>query len=527
MPIDSRRDRTVRRMVYRVLWPGFNGTTTPEWLARALDEGLGGALYFAHNFVPDDAQQPRRLSDRIHAISPAALLGVDEEGGIVTRLEAADGSSEPGNAVLGRVDDVQATCRSGQRIGTLVGSNGIDIDLAPVVDVNSDPRNPVIGVRSFGAHPQLVARHGAAMARGIQQAGVACCIKHFPGYGDVVSDPHLTSSLAHRTPEQFRSIHLPPFEAALRTGAQCVMSAHITVPYLGDDPATINPKALSILRKELGFDGVMICDALDMAAIADTIGQRRGGVAALLAGNDLLCIGNPAGHPGHGEDDFIRVRDGLFDALDDGSLPIETLERAGKRIERLSYWRAQHNQDWRALTSPSSRNTADGTRQAPSQEGEQLAARALEVHGDVRLAASGRPVMLVDARSSRSPVIGPGANRFMRALKERGLDVVTPQPYTGNAAAAGADGAARLIRQLSGYEGDIVLIAGLLLEGSEECAFVTGILHSKPQAVVLQTGWPATGGVVAGRMVRTYGDALPNARAAAGMLAPNRHGSGC
>ena len=499
-PDNSRSDTALRRLVYQVLWPGFNGTTVPDWLARALQEGLGGALYFAQNFDDTDLGQPARLSQRIHSIASRALLGVDEEVGIVTRLEVAGGSSEPGNAVLGRVDNVDATLASGERIGRLAAIAGIDIDLAPVVDVNSDARNPVIGVRSFGSDPRLVARHAAAMVTGIQHAGVAACVKHFPGYGDVVIDPHLSLPTVHRTPEQFRSIHMLPFQSAIHAGTKCVMVAHIAIPAMGTEVSTINPNTIDILRRELGFDGVVICDALDMGAIRDTVGQRRGGVLALLAGNDLLCIGNPVGH--RDEDDFIRVSEGLFDAVDDGSLPVSVLEHAGARISRLAEWRLAHRQDHQGFMPTQSLD-----------EPERLARKALEVHGDVRLAADSQPVLLIDVRSVRSQVVGTVANRFLRAFKDFGIDVkLSKEEYHDPDP---------LIRQIVDYRGEVVLIVGQLLPLGEEAGFAERAIAARSGAIVLQTGWPADDHIVARRLVRTYGDSLPCAKAAVGVLSGN------
>ncbi|MEE8737831.1 MAG: glycoside hydrolase family 3 N-terminal domain-containing protein [Bifidobacterium sp.] len=501
--VNSRRDPALRRLVHQVLWPGFNGTTVPSWLAFALEEGLAGALYFSQNFDADDPGQPGLLSRTIHGMAPDALLGVDEEGGIVTRLQSGEGSQEPGNAVLGRIDDTGATYRSGRRIGSLVAQAGIDIDLAPVVDVNSDARNPVIAVRSFGSDPLLVCRHASAMVRGIQEEGVACCIKHFPGYGDVVADPHHDIPVVHRTRRQTRSIHLPPFAAAIRAGAQCVMAAHIPVPYIPGPVATLNPQALQPLREELGFEGVVICDALDMGAVSLTTDLRHAGAKALLAGNDLLCIGNPADKRGRDEDDFAQVRDGIFDALDEGSLPIRTLEQAQQRLARLRAWSrscASHGLDARPVSS------ADG-------EQLRLARAAMEVRGDVRLGEPREPVLLVDARASQSPVVGEdsgshGAHRFFRALTEAGISVSTPS-FSGDDTGQDA-----LISHIADGSLRVVVIAGQLLPGSGESLFVRRILATNPRTIVIQTGWPA-GDDVADHRIRTYGDSLPCARAAA------------
>jgi hypothetical protein len=180
----ARSDATLVALANGVLWPGFCGVTVPDWVQRALEDGLAGVVYFGHNIDPVDADQPRALSEQLRGIRSDVLIGSDEEGGNVTRLEAAVGSSLPSHAQLGRLDEVDLTQRVGAALGRRAADAGINIALAPVADVNTDPRNPVIGVRSFGADAALVSRHVAAMVAGIQGSGVAACVKHFPGHGD-------------------------------------------------------------------------------------------------------------------------------------------------------------------------------------------------------------------------------------------------------------------------------------------------------------------------------------------------------
>ena len=170
------QDNTVRHLVNSVLVPGLCGDALPAWIERAADDGPASVCWFSGDSLGE-------LSSR----RPDVLVLADEEGGNVTRLEAAQGSSWPGNAALGVVDDVAATERVAAGIAAMARRAGIDVVLAPVVDVNSEPDNPVIGVRSFGADSALVARHGAAFVRGVQSQGVAACAKHFPGHG---ADPH-------------------------------------------------------------------------------------------------------------------------------------------------------------------------------------------------------------------------------------------------------------------------------------------------------------------------------------------------
>ncbi|KNY07770.1 glycoside hydrolase family 3 protein [Microbacterium sp. GCS4] len=326
----------LERLANRVLWPGFFGTEAPEWLLAELRDGLAGVVYFGQNI----GEGLSALSDAILEANPDALIGIDEEGGSVTRLESATGSTLPGAAQLGQLDDLAATRATGAELARRVAAIGGNVVLGPVADVNTDPRNPVIGVRSFGSEESLVSRHAVAEVEGIQRGGVAACVKHFPGHGDTHLDSHHSLPEITLDLEEFERAHLAPFRAAIDAGVDSIMTAHIVVPAWGEAPATLNPRVLGMLR-EWGFYGVVITDALDMAAIRETVGIGGGAALALAAGADLLCIGNPT-NPGDAaladqdERDFRAARDGIVTALRDGSLPRERVEEAAARVTTLA-----------------------------------------------------------------------------------------------------------------------------------------------------------------------------------------------
>lgn len=335
----ARNDPAVRALVGGVLWPGFTGYAAPDWLKRALDDGLAGVVYFGQNIDSDDPNQLGVLSRELRSIRSQVLIGVDEEGGNVTRLETAHGSTVPGHGQLGRRDDTQLTREVGLEIARRLTVAGANVALAPVADVNTNPRNPIIGVRSFGDDAALVSRHVSAMIDGLQSAGVAACVKHFPGHGDTHTDSHYALPRLDLSWADIERDHLPPFRASVAAGVKAVMTAHIVVPEFGDLPATLNPRLLARLRAD-GFTGTIVTDALDMAAIRSTVGAGSGAVQAILAGADLLCIGNPANlGPKAGMtsdfDDFSEVHGALLDAIDDGTLPLATLERAAASVARL------------------------------------------------------------------------------------------------------------------------------------------------------------------------------------------------
>ncbi|WDH79419.1 glycoside hydrolase family 3 N-terminal domain-containing protein [Microbacterium esteraromaticum] len=326
----------LERLANGVLWPGFLGTTAPEWLQHELGRGLAGAVYFGQNLGPGLSD----LSTEILTANPDALIGIDEEGGSVTRLEAVDGSTLPSAYQLGRLDDVAATKANGAEIARRVQAVGGNVALAPVADVNTDPRNPVIGARSFGPDEAVVARHTVAALEGIQGTGVAACVKHFPGHGDTHLDSHHDLPVITLDVDEFDRVHVEPFRAAVAAGVDAVMTAHIVVPAWGEQPATLNAHVLGMLR-EAGFEGVIITDALDMAAIRETVGLGGGAARALAAGADLLCIGNPtnpgdAAFPDQDERDFHAARNGIIAALRDGSLSRERVEQAAARVAALA-----------------------------------------------------------------------------------------------------------------------------------------------------------------------------------------------
>ncbi|UNX56456.1 beta-N-acetylhexosaminidase [Georgenia sp. TF02-10] len=301
----------------------------PGWLRRALAEGLGGVCLFGHNIT--DPDQLRRLTAEVRGAAPHAVIAVDEEGGDVTRLHAGAGSPFPGNAVLGRLDDVDLTAAVAAAVAAEVRAAGCDLTLAPVVDVNSQPDNPVIGTRSFGADPGLVAAHGAAWVHGAQCAGVAATAKHFPGHGDTTTDSHLARPVATADRATLHARELAPFRAAVAAGVAAVMTSHIVLPALDPDrPATTSPAVLDLLRGELGFTGAVVSDALDMAGATDGAGAGATAVAALAAGCDLLCLG--AATTGA---ELAEVVDAVAAALADGTLDRDRLDASAARVRAL------------------------------------------------------------------------------------------------------------------------------------------------------------------------------------------------
>lgn len=471
MAAPSRTDPALRRLATSVCWPGFRGRIAPEWLLAAIDDGLPGVVYFAQNVDPEDPTGLGRLSSVLRRRG-ATLLGIDEEGGTVTRLEAEQGSSFPSAAQLGRVDDVEATRAVSRGIGALCAAAGVTIVLAPDADVNTSPRNPVIGVRSFGAATSLVSRHVAAAVAGFHEAGVLACAKHFPGHGDTIVDSHRGLPRVDTPLDELRTGHMVPFDAAVSGGVDAVMTAHIVVPELGDEPATLNPRAIGLLR-ESGFDGLVITDALDMAAIDDTIGAGEGGVRALLAGADLLCIGNPDNLGPRGErndeDDFTLVRDAVADALASGRIPRERVEEAAARIAHASETVRKLDAGGSRAALAEARRVAARIASASLAIGEH--ARAAAPAGDSPL---GSPLM-IDARARLSAAVAAGSDPLARQLNAR--RVWAPDP----------DDARDAVR---GSIAPVVVVLDAGAAGAQE-AVVAAVRSQRPDAIVIDVGWHA------------------------------------
>jgi beta-N-acetylhexosaminidase len=366
----------LERLAAGTLLAGFEGPTVPEWLRGWLELGLGGVVLFARNV--ESPEQVAELTAALRAERDGLVIAIDEEGGDVTRLEAERGSSYPGNWALGAVDDPGLTEEVAGAIGADLARVGVNVDLAPVADVNVQPENPIVGVRAFGSDPDLVSRHVAAFVTGLQAGGVAACAKHFPGHGDTTEDSHLELPVVERDEAPMAEM-LAPFRAAIEAGTKAVMTAHIQVAGLDDAPGTLSEAVLGgLLRRELGFGGTVVTDALEMRAVSATVGAEEGAVLALLAGADALCLG----HDLRPE----SVHAAVVAAVRDGRLDEARVAEAASRVAELGR----------------SGGARDGEA-APQGIGLDAARRALESQGDVALT---RPPLVVELRSRASIAAG-------------------------------------------------------------------------------------------------------------------------
>lgn len=319
-------------------WNGENVTKMLPEIEQLIQEyHLGGVILFRENVVT--TEQTARL---VAAYQEAAekyglLMTIDQEGGIVTRLQS--GTDMPGNMALGAARSSEMTQNIGQVIGEELNALGINMNLAPVLDINNNPDNPVIGVRSFGESPELVAELGIAYTQGLQNTGVAATAKHFPGHGDTAVDSHLGLPEVPHDKERLLEVELFPFQKAMEADIDAIMTAHVTFPKIDDTkviskkdgteislPATLSHKVLTgLMREEMGFDGVIITDALNMKAIADHFGPVDAVIRSVKAGTDIVLM--PVG--------LEEVADGLLEAVETGEISEERIEESVKRILTL------------------------------------------------------------------------------------------------------------------------------------------------------------------------------------------------
>jgi len=490
-----------RRLALGVLMPGFNGSMAPGWLTRAIADGLGGVMLVAQN--APDLETTRALTGALHAAGPV-LISVDEEGGDVSRLQAASGSALPGAAALGAADDLALTERAGTALGGLVRATGIDLDLAPVLDVASEPTNPVIGVRSFGPDRERVSRQGAAFLTGLHSGGVAGCGKHFPGHGATTTDSHLELPFLDVTAEELTSRDLPPFHAAATAGLDAVMTGHLHIPALGPRPASLEPAVTDLVRTlPGGADRVIVTDALDMAAVSDGDGPGLAVacVRALQAGADLLCLGTTSGRDD--EAMLTTAVDGVLRALRCGELDPAALAASIARLDGLRDRVARYQ-----ATSPVP--DLEEAAAAVATVGRDIARAAVQVaRGEVRLHAArsgGPPPVLVDLRRRYNQATGRVAPGFANALAERFPDA--------RVVLAGADDALALVDVLDGL-GDVPVMALTRepLADLREQEDLDLLLDRRGDAVVLHGGM-AEAAPAAPRLVLAHGVGRANAEAA-------------
>jgi beta-N-acetylhexosaminidase len=319
----------LRRQIGQLLIAGFNGGAVPtELKSLAREFGLGGVILFARNIV--EPEQVAELAYEAARLVPdlPAWVSVDQEGGRVARLKAPF-TVWPPMATLGRSGDVALAERFARALASELKAVGVTLDYAPVLDVHTNPKNPVIGDRALAETADAVGRLGAAIIRVLQTQGIAACGKHFPGHGDTSTDSHLELPLVEHPPERLREVEFEPFRAAVAANVATIMTAHVLVPSLDEQvPATLSGRIVGMLRDELHFPGVILSDDLEMKAIAASYTVPDAAVRAIAAGCDgvLICSGD--------HDAQAAALEALVHAVEEERIPFARLEDALKRQQR-------------------------------------------------------------------------------------------------------------------------------------------------------------------------------------------------
>nr|WP_237517259.1 glycoside hydrolase family 3 N-terminal domain-containing protein [Streptomyces sp. SID4941] len=482
----------------------YEGRVPPTWILRAVENGLAGVGVFGTNLAPPEPAAPGAapygtlrddIAAPLRAVRPDVLIALDEEGGDVTRLDYHRGSPYPGNHALGAVDDLGLTREVARAIGADLADAGINLCLGPCADVNSRSNNPIIGVRSFGADPGRVARHTEAFVRGLQDRRVAATLKHFPGHGDTGTDSHTALPDIDRDLPALRALDLPPFAAGIAAGAKAVMTGHIRLPHLAEPPATLSPRIVTgLLREELGYDGVVVSDALEMAPVLYRWGFGGAAVLAWSAGVDLVLLGASGV-----EHALPQVYEAVESALKKGELTIERLEEAAARVAALRAW---------ADPVPTGTDTGrSGSDTGRSGIGLVAARRALVAVGVPSPGPSG-PVHCVRLSSEANMAVGVAPWGLDRALDGLGRLASALDVDPGTDPADISLPAA----------GPLVVVVRDAVRDPWQHATLDALRTRRPDLVTVDMGLEPAPGRLAAPLLLTRGAGLANAVAAAELL---------
>ena len=324
-------EMTIEEKVGQLIMVGFEGTRANATIETHIRERfVGGVVLFSRNI--QSPQQTAELTNELRQLASATarqiplFIGIDQEGGWVIRLK--EGATVlPGNMALGATDSTALAEVAGEITAVELAAVGVNLNFAPVMDVNNNLDNPVIGRRSFGESPELVSRLGVPYIRGLQRKGVLATAKHFPGHGDTTVDSHFDLPTVNHDRERIHALELQPFRAAIDADVAAIMTAHIVYPAFDPDrPATLSPTILTnLLREELGFDGLLITDDMEMKAIDDRYRSGEAAVMAVEAGADIVMVlWTPTKQ--------LEVFDALLSAVKSGRISQDRLDQSVKRI---------------------------------------------------------------------------------------------------------------------------------------------------------------------------------------------------
>ncbi|WP_149259191.1 glycoside hydrolase family 3 protein [Actinomadura sp. K4S16] len=393
---------SVPEKVGQLFVPTFSSRA--DALAKIRKYRVGGLIYF-----PGNIGSPARTAAQSNALQKASeiplLLGVDEEQGIVSRTPFV--TTFPGNMALGATRSPADARAAAQVTGAELRAVGINLDYAPDADVNVNPRNPVIGLRSFGSDPALASTLVQGAIGGFQAAGVAAAAKHFPGHGDTATDSHTGLPVIRHSPRTWEKLDAPPFKAAVAAGVDLIMTAHIVVPKLdrSGDPSTLSKTVLTgLLREKLGYQGVITTDSLEMAGVREKYGDAAVPVRAINAGADQLLM----------PPDLPRAYDAVVKAVRTGKITQKRLDESVTRILRLKQRRGLFQG---TAADPAKAAAAVGT---PAHK---ATARRVAEHAVTLVRNDGG---LLPVKGRKVAVSGPDSGRLLAALRRQGVATAAP-----------------------------------------------------------------------------------------------------
>ncbi|WP_404431286.1 beta-N-acetylhexosaminidase [Sutcliffiella horikoshii] len=327
-------EMTLQEKVGQLFVAGFHGTAPSEEIVKLIkDYHISGVIYFARNV--ENPKQVHALTKRLQKAAKDAgavplFISIDQEGGMVARI--TDGVTlSPGNMALGAGNNEETVYQLGKVVGTELRLLGINMNYAPCIDVNNNPLNPVIGVRSYGENAEFVARMGVQSVKGLQDANVSAVVKHFPGHGDTSVDSHLDLPVVPHDLERLKELELVPFNEAFKHGVDAVMVAHVAFPSIDSEkvPSTLSRKVVTeLLRKDMGYEGVVVTDCMEMNAIIDYYGIEEAAILAVEAGIDQVLIS-------HTFERQTRAIEAVIKAVELGRISLQQIDAAVERVLKL------------------------------------------------------------------------------------------------------------------------------------------------------------------------------------------------
>ncbi|MCP3029816.1 beta-N-acetylhexosaminidase [Halobacillus sp. A1] len=335
---------SIEEKIGQMLMFGFEGTQVNEETRKLIEDNhIGGLILFKNNITSSKQlvelnNQIKEMNEEHHDIP--IFTSVDEEGGLVSRMPP-EIINLPDSKEIGDSQDEQLAYQVGEAIGERVGAFGFNMTMAPVLDINSNPSNPVIGKRAFGDNEEMVSKMGIEEMKGIQSKSIIPVVKHFPGHGDTDVDSHLGLPVVHHGLERLRQMELVPFQNAVNQQADMTMVAHIMLPEIDSEfPSSLSKKVITnILREELKFNGVVITDDMTMGAITENYDIGEASVRAVLAGNDIVLVC-------HGHENKKRAVSSLTKAVKNGTI---SEERIDESVERILHLKEKYNLSDRTL----------------------------------------------------------------------------------------------------------------------------------------------------------------------------------